>query len=144
MSVHRFRPRLPMRALAVGSALEVTGAVLAVALEAATGHVAWVLPGVVLVVLGSVLIAVAILSTVRNAAEVELTDEGYVVRNRAGEQRGSWSEVTSVKQSVEGDRLTFVSGDGSTVHVVAAQGSITSLASEVTTRLNRNRGYGRI
>lgn len=142
MSVHRFRPRLPMRALAIGAALEVAGAVLAVVLEATTGRLAWVLPGVLLLLLGTTLIALALVSSARNAAEVELTEEGYRVSNRQGERTGRWADVAAVKQSVTGERLTFVGADGTDVHVVASEGGIASLSAEVTQLMNRSRGYG--
>ncbi len=144
MSVHRFRPRLPMRALLVGGGLAVAGALLAVVAVALTDQPAWTVPGVVLVVLGTVLVGLAALSTRRNAAEVELDEQGYRVVNRTGVQQGRWVDVASVKQSVDGDRLTFVGQDGSLVHVVAAQGSITSLTGEVLALMNRSRGYGRL
>ncbi|SDD15455.1 hypothetical protein [Auraticoccus monumenti] len=144
MSVHRFRPRLPMRALTIGAALEVAGAVLAVVLESTTGQLAWVIPGVVLLLLGTTLIALALLSSTRNAAEVELTEEGYRVSNRQGERSGRWSEVSAVKQSVTGERLTFVGSDGTDVHVVATEGGIAALSAEVTQLMNRSRGYGQL
>lgn len=144
MSVHRFQPRPPIRALVLGAGVGVAGAALAVGLAAGTGRPVWATPGLVLLVLGAALVVLALVTTSRNRAEVELDDEGYVVRNRTGEQRGRWREVKAVKQSVEGDRLTFESADGTAVHVVAPEGGIAALASEVTTRMNRSRGYGRL
>lgn len=142
MTVHRFAPPLPMRALVLGAALAVLGAVLAVVLVDGSGSGLWALPGGVLLAVGVALVLLAVVSTRRNAAVVELGDQGYRVSNRAGERRGDWSQVRRVKQSIEGDRLTFVDADGAEVHVVAPRGSITSLSAEVTARLNRSRGYG--
>ncbi|WP_114559740.1 hypothetical protein [Desertihabitans aurantiacus] len=144
MSLHRFRPPLPIRALSVAAGLAVAGAVLSVALTAATGNRWLAAPGLVLVALGAAMLVAAVVTTSRNRAEIELDDEGYRVRNRVGERSGRWRDVSKVVLAQSGDRITFVAKDGSHVHLVCPQGSVDALVGEVTTLLNRDRGYGRI
>ncbi len=141
-STYVIKPRPPVRAFALSAILALLGAAVIV-LSAEYGWPVGVLAlGVVVLVLSVALVVLAFVARSRMAVTVEITDDGYVVREPGGVREGRWADVTKVTEAP--GRLTFHSGDDRRFHLMAPGGSgdLDRIAAEVARRLDVQRGYG--
>ena len=141
-STYVIKPRPAVRAFALSAVLALLGAAVVVMASEYAWPVGVLALGVGVLVLSLGLIVLAFVARARMAVTVELSDEGYLVREPGGVRQGSWGEVTKVTEAP--GRLTFHSGDEQRFHLVsqAGSGELERIAAEVARRLDVNRGYG--
>ena len=143
-STYVIKPRPAVRAFALSALLALLGAAVVLLAAENAWPTAVLALGVAVLVLAVGLIVLALVARSRMAVTVELTDEGYLVREPSGVREGVWSEVTKVTEAP--GRLTFHAGDEKRFHLVspAGSGELDRIAAEVARRLDVNRGYGSV
>ncbi|HHV20257.1 MAG TPA: hypothetical protein GXZ30_01765 [Propionibacterium sp.] len=143
VSRHVLRPAPPIRALGVAAVGSVLGAVLIV-LSAANGWSGFVTGiGVIILILGLLLLALAIWTAFKMRVQVELTPTGYTFRTPAGIRVGVWAETQKVTTSETGRRLSLHNKDESVQDVISPVGAedaaMRRLVADLTERLTRSR-----
>jgi len=143
MATYIVRPRTPVRAFVLAAVLSMAGAALITLSAARAWAQVWMWVSAVVLLAGVLLLVTALASMRRLRTYVELDDQGWEVRTPGGTRRGQWSDVTKVTIAVSGDRLTMHHRDGTRTHIVAPAPTeeMQSMASDIATRLDANRGY---
>lgn len=117
-SVHLITPRPPVRALIIAGVDSLLGAVLLVLSLSNSWHWVGVAFGIVLLVAGLGLAALAFAAPSARAARLVIDDEGYRLTSGGQEQQGRWDEVSRVTQSEDGTRVTIHHGPERRNHLV--------------------------
>ncbi|MGA4506900.1 hypothetical protein ACQB6R_01020 [Propionibacteriaceae bacterium G1746] len=148
MKTYTLRPRLPLRAFVVAAALSLVGALVAVMGSAQGWHVAVSIIGLVLLGLGVLLAAGALLSLRTMRTLVDVDDDGYHIHGPGVDKHGQWSDVTRAALADDGARLVFSHGEVQRTHLWsplgAADPDFKALVDDVVTRLDKSRGYRNI
>lgn len=148
---YEFSGPLPLRAFVVAGVASVLGAAISVLSSALGWPVGLLVAGVLLLVAGVALAAAGWLISRRQRASVIVSDDGYRVLTAAGEEQGSWAAVSKVSMTEDGSRISLSEGGGeaeNTVHILRPGSGLKgeaqlwdSLAADIATRLDKNRGY---
>lgn len=145
--IYRLPAQPPVRAYAVAALLCLGGAGLLLGTLAASWP-GWVsVAAVLLLLLGLGLVTAAEVVRRRQGVEVELSDQGYVIRGAGEPLRGTWDGVTKVTQSASGG-LTLHHGDDARTRLLPSgyvpTAQLALLGRDIARHLDRSRGYGGI
>ena len=149
VEVQRFTLRAapPLRALAIGSAGAMVGAVLIVLWRVLDLPLVVLIVGVLLLVLAIALVVAALLLTARLRTLVVVGPQHVEVRRRGQSRRLAWSEIERV--TLRGPRLTLIAkqpgGDAIMLNPRTPEDPVFSgLLTALRQRLDHDRGYGRL
>lgn len=137
-------PRVPIRAFLIAAVASIVGAVLMVFALINAWHVAVLVVAIVIVLAGLGLLVVALLAQKASAAELTLDEDGYTLTSRAGEQSGTWAEVTRITRAKSGGQVSIHEGDEKRTvlqfHSIE-RARIAEILDEMSVRLDAANGY---
>lgn len=139
MERYELKPPVPVRALAIGAALTIAGALVVVLTSALSWPAVVLAPGILFIIVGLALVIFGAITPSRLAVVVTTDSDGY--RISAGRQSagGQWDEVVRAVQSDTGSRITLERRDGSEHHILApgrvSIRTVDALANDIRGRL---------
>lgn len=135
-------PRPPIRAFAVTAVVDVVGLLVLIAGQW-LDQTAVVISGVVILVLGTSLLATSLLLNSRLRSLITLDDRGITIQRAKQTRTVAWADVTGAHLTPT--HLVIDAVDGKGAEVVNPRGNtdplVTDLATEVARRLDADRGY---
>lgn len=137
-------PRVPFRAFLIAAVASIVGAVLMVLALINAWHIAVVVIAAIILVAGLLLLVVALVAQKTSAAELTLDDEGYTLTSRAGEQWGTWSEVTRITRATDTGQVNIHEGDEKRTRLEfhsVDRARIDEILDEMGARLDAAKGY---
>lgn len=144
-TTHVMKPRPPVRAFGMAAVLALVGMGFFVTPELFGWDRLLRAIGIVFILLGFVILALAIVAMQKMKVEIVLDDDGYRVVGPSGAKAGSWADVVGVTRS--DGRITFYGRDERRSAIVmprGGSGDLDALGADIARRLDTHRGYGSV
>lgn len=136
-------PRSTTRVFAIAAVIDVIGIVL-LAVGFALNKWYVIIPGVVVILGGAVLLSLTMMMRVRVSTTVRLTDEQLSISAGGKKASAAWSEISDVSSGGQTIYLTL-NNQQPALKIDSPRGAddpkLQELATELTRRLDQNRGY---
>lgn len=146
MNTYRLDAALPVRAFGNAAVLLVVGGILVALASGLHWHVAMTVLGVVVLLLGAVLLALALVVALRGRSRITLTDSGYQLAALGRTSEHDWTDVARATLTDDELRLYLRDDEDRPDRVPlldpARHGELERLAEEVTERMRH--AYGRL
>jgi hypothetical protein len=139
------KPRPPVRAFGMAAALALVGVGFFMAPELFGWHSILRAIGIVFIVLGFAILALAIVAMQRMRVEIVLDDDGYRVIGPFGARTGSWAEVVRVTRAT--GRIVLYGRDDRRTTIAmprGGDGDLDALGADIARHLDAHRGYGNV
>lgn len=145
MSTHLMKPRPPVRAFGMAAVLALVGVGFFVTPELFGWHGVVRGIGVLFIVLGFVILALAIVAMQRMRVEIVLDEDGYRVIGPFGARSGSWADVVQVTRAT--GQIVFYGRDQRRTVIAmprGGDGDLDALGIDIARHLDAHRGYGSV
>ena len=142
VTTYTIQSRPPVRAFALAAVSALIGAIVIVVASALKWHWVVTVLGVLVLLAGVALLAVAFLAMKRMAVTLTLDDDGFSLIGGGTDHRGEWLDVNQVTQS--GDRLhvTIYQGPQDRTHLLFSRpDQIDAVLADMTERLKQSRRH---
>ena len=137
-------PRVPVRAFLISAVASIAGAGLLVLALINSWHYTVVVLAALILLAGLLLLVLALVAQDASAAELVLDDEGYTVSSRAGEQSGTWADVTRITRIADSGHVTIHEGEEKRAQLQfhnLERARIDEILTEMGVRLDAAKGY---
>lgn len=144
-TTHLMKPRPPVRAFGIAAVLALVGVGFFVAPDLLSWDGVLRGIGIVFILLGFAILALAVVAMQRMKVEIVLDDDGYRVIGPYGARTGAWADVVRVTRA-EGRILLYGRDDSRTVIAMprGGAGDLDALGTDIARHLDRHRGYGSV
>lgn len=144
-STHLMKPRPPVRAFGVAAVLALVGLGFFMAPELFGWHDILRAIGIVFIVLGFGILALAVVAMQRMRVEIILDDDGYRVIGPFGVRTGGWADVVRVTRAT-GQIILYDHDERRTVIAMprGGAGDLDALGADIARHLDAHRGYGSV
>ena len=142
-STHLMKPRPPVRAFGFAAVLALVGLGFFMAPELFGWHDILRAIGIVFIVLGFGILALAVVAMQRMKVEIILDDDGYRVIGPFGARVGGWADVIRVTRAT-GQIVLYGRDERRTVIAMprGGAGDLDALGADIARHLDTHRGYG--
>jgi hypothetical protein len=139
------KPRPPVRAFGVAAVLALVGLGFFMAPELFGWHDILRAIGIVFIVVGFGILALAVMAMQRMKVEIILDDDGYRVIGPFGARAGGWADVVRVTRAT-GQIVLYGRDDRRTVIAMprGGAGDLDALGADIARHLDTHRGYGSV
>lgn len=144
-STHLMKPRPPVRAFGLAAALALVGVGFFVTPELFSWPGGVRAIGIVFIVLGFVILALAVVTMQRMRVEIALDDVGYRVIGPFGARGGRWADVVRVTRAA--GQLVLYGRDGRRTVIALPRGGagdLDALGADIARHLDAHRGYSNL
>ena len=144
-STHLMKPRPPVRAFGMAAAFAVVGLGFFAAPELLGWHDILRAIGIVSILVGFAILALAIAAMQRMRVEIVLDQDGYRVIGPFGARTGTWQDVVRVTRGA-GQIVLYGRDDRRTVIAMprGGAGDLDALGADIARHLDVHRGYGSV
>ncbi|MCW5950698.1 MAG: hypothetical protein KIT69_00290 [Propionibacteriaceae bacterium] len=139
------KPRPPVRAFGVAAVLALVGLGFFMAPELFGWHDILRAIGIVFILLGFGILALAIVAMQRMKVEIILDDDGYRVIGPFGARTGGWADVVRVTRAT--GRIVLYGRDERRTVIAMPRGGVgdlNALGTDIARHLDAHRGYGSV
>mgnify|MGYP001179564906 CR=1 FL=1 len=142
---HLMKPRPPVRAFGFAAVLALVGVGFFMAPDVLGWHDILRAIGIVFIVLGFVILALAVVAMQHMLVEIVLDDDGYRVIGPLGAQAGSWADVVRVTRAT-GQIVLYGRDQHRTTIAMprGGDGDLDALGADIARHLDSYRGYGSV